>query len=199
MGTGLGKQAKILTPQNITKILDHISRTRYPIRNKVIFLLSCKAGLRAKEISAITWSMVLNSDGVVGDVINLTNIASKGKKGGRQIPFNDMLKEALVDLFNSSEEKPLPESSIIRTERGNHTTAQVITNFFKVLYSSLGLKGLSSHSGRRTFITNCATKISLVGGSLRDVQQLAGHGSLQTTQRYIEGNSEAKQKLVKLI
>jgi site-specific recombinase XerD len=34
---------------------------------------------------------------------------------------------------------------------------------------------------------------------LRDVQQLAGHASLSTTQRYIEGDSEAKRKLVDLI
>ena len=35
--------------------------------------------------------------------------------------------------------------------------------------------------------------------SLRDVQQLAGHSSLATTQRYIEGDTEAKRKLVNLI
>jgi site-specific recombinase XerD len=37
------------------------------------------------------------------------------------------------------------------------------------------------------------------GGSLRDVQQLMGHASLQTTQRYVEGNSDAKRKLMSLI
>jgi integrase/recombinase XerD len=37
------------------------------------------------------------------------------------------------------------------------------------------------------------------GGSLRDVQQLAGHVSLATTQRYIEGDSDAKRKLVGMI
>jgi len=51
----------------------------------------------------------------------------------------------------------------------------------------MGLNGCSSHSGRRTFITNAAKKISSVGGSLRDVQMLAGHSSLAVTQRYIEG------------
>jgi integrase len=37
------------------------------------------------------------------------------------------------------------------------------------------------------------------GGSLRDVQQLVGHASLATTQKYIEGDTEAKRKLVNLI
>ena len=50
-------------------------------------------------------------------------------------------------------------------------------------YRHLGFVGCSSHSGRRTFITNAARRISTVGGSLKDVQQLAGHSNLRTTQR----------------
>jgi integrase len=63
----------------------------------------------------------------------------------------------------------------------------------------IGLAGCSSHSGRRTFITRAARKITEAGGSLRDVQQLAGHASLAMTQRYIEGDSDAKRKLIALI
>ena len=66
-------------------------------------------------------------------------------------------------------------------------------------YRSLGFTGCSSHSGRRTFITNAARKISTVGGSLRDVQALAGHSSLTTTQRYIEVNAEAKRRVVEVV
>ena len=67
-----------------------------------------------------------------------------------------------------------------------------ITLWFFQLYHDLGLTGCSSHSGRRTFITRAARNIIQAGGSLRDVQQLAGHSSLNTTQRYIEGDNEAK-------
>ena len=63
----------------------------------------------------------------------------------------------------------------------------------------LRLAGCSSHSGRRTFITNAAKKISTVGGSLRDVQALAGHSSLSVTQRYIEAEGEAQRKIVDLM
>lgn len=66
-------------------------------------------------------------------------------------------------------------------------------------YEQQGFVGCSSHSGRRTFITNAARKISLVGGSLRDVQMLAGHSSLRITQRYIDGEQEAQRKIVDLI
>jgi integrase/recombinase XerD len=55
----------------------------------------------------------------------------------------------------------------------------------------------SSQSGRRTFITNAALKISTVGGSLRDVE-LAGYANLRTTQRYIDANLDAQVKVVAL-
>jgi integrase/recombinase XerD len=93
-----------------------------------------------------------------------------------------------------------PETAyVVTTERSAHTSPQAVVNMFKRWYGDLGLLGCSSHSGRRTFITNAARKISTVGGSLRDVQMLAGHSSLAVTQRYIDGDSEARKKIVDLI
>lgn len=77
--------------------------------------------------------------------------------------------------------------------------ANSIVNWFGALYRTIGLEGCSSHSGRRTFITKAARLIYRVGGSLRDVQQLAGHASIEMTQRYIEGNDAAKRALVQLV
>jgi integrase/recombinase XerD len=87
----------------------------------------------------------------------------------------------------------------VTTELNDRTSARAIVNLIHRWYTDLGLVGCSSHSGRRTFITNAARKISTVGGSLRDVQSLAGHSSLQTTQRYIEGDSEARKRVVDLV
>lgn len=66
-------------------------------------------------------------------------------------------------------------------------------------YQALGELGCWSHSGRQTFITSAAKKISTGGGSLHDVQMMAGHSSLAVTQRYIEGDSEARRKIVDVI
>ena len=88
---------------------------------------------------------------------------------------------------------------MITSERSPKTSATVIVNLFAHWYRKLGFKGCSSHSGRRTFITNAARKISLVGGSLRDVQVLAGHAALSTTQRYIDADVDAQRKVVELI
>ena len=74
-----------------------------------------------------------------------------------------------------------------------------IVNFFAIAYRAIGLEGCSSHSGRRTFITRAARLVHKAGGSLRDVQILAGHRSIQTTQRYIDGDTDAQRRLVALI
>jgi integrase/recombinase XerD len=66
-------------------------------------------------------------------------------------------------------------------------------------YQQMGFEGCSSHSGRRTFITNAARKIGSVGGSIKDVQMLARHSSLIMTQRYIESDVDAMKKVVELV
>ena len=124
---------------------------------------------------------------------DLTNQASKGRSG-RVIPLNRDLRQALQKLFQSRRASPY----VITSERSQKTSAAGIVNLFAGWYRTLGFQGCSSHSGRRTFITGTARKISTVGGSLRDVM-LAGHAALSTTQRYIEANVEAQRKVVDLI
>ncbi|HCR85161.1 MAG TPA: site-specific integrase [Alphaproteobacteria bacterium] len=191
------KQAKILSDKQQKLALTFIQGTRYPLRNKVIFLLSVKAGLRAKEISCITWSMISDSQGQVCDALTLQDNASKGKSG-RIIWLSKELKDALIE-YKASERKYSSSNYVITSERSEKVNSQIIVNFFGTLFKNLQFEGASSHSGRRTFITNAARKITSVGGSLRDVQQLAGHSSLSTTQRYIEFDSEAMKKVVELV
>lgn len=192
----LSKQAKLLSRAQSDAVLAFVATTRHPLRNRLIFLLSARAGLRAKEIAKLTWDMVTDSDGTVAADIALRNEASKGASG-RVIPMSKELRSAMEAW--RAEGDWSPTQRIITTERAKSTSSQVIVNLFRSWYARLGFQGCSSHSGRRTFITNAARRISTVGGSLRDVQALAGHSSLGTTQRYIEINADAKRKIVELI
>ena len=198
----LTKQSKTLTTQQINTMSTYLRSKRNGLRNQTIFYLSVYSGLRSKEISHLSWKQILTSDGNIGDSIHLTNSSSKGKNGGRIIPLHKKLKQNLIELHNKHKTKSYynPNTSfVITTERQPFTTSQTIVNMFQSFYTKLNYIGCSSHSGRRTFITNTSKKISLVGGSLRDIQYLSGHSSLQTTQLYIEGDSKSRTKVVDLL
>jgi len=196
--TGLTKHAKTINPKMVIATLHYLDGTRHPVRNRLIFLLSVKMGLRAKEIAHLTWSMILDAEGNFTATLTLDNSASKGKRGGRVIPLSQTIRDALRTHYDPSARKD-PHHRIIQTERSDKVAPQVIVNMFQKWFADLGYEGCSSHSGRRTFITNASKKISSVGGSLRDIQYLAGHSSLQTTQGYIEGDSRARERVVELV
>lgn len=190
-----GRQAKILSDIQIERLLVYASSTRNPERNRVIVLLAMKAGLRASEIANLTWDMVVGPTGEVGSVIELYDHAAKRRRG-RRIPLHPDLRLSLVvwrAIASSS------RGHVITSQRGQRMTPVSVVNWFAVAFQAVGLDGCSSHSGRRTFITRAARALHHAGGSMRDVQLLAGHRSLQTTQQYIDGDTDIQRKLVSLI
>jgi len=191
-----GKQAKTLCAADLAKLLRLAKRGRYPERDRVMVLLSVKAGLRACEIAGLTWAMMLNANGRLAGHIEVRDSISKRRRG-RTVPMNGELRLALLALCEFS--SPDRSDPVIESERGGPMCAMAVINWFARRYRAAGLEGCSSHSGRRTFITNAARIVHKVGGSLRDVQQLAGHASISMTQRYIEGHTPAKRALVDLI
>src|SRR5215470_15819594 len=112
------KQAKMLTPKQETAVLTYLQTRRYPVRDRVMFLLSIKAGLRAKEIARLTWAMMTDADGQIGEVLALPNKASKGRGGGRVIPLNWLLRQALVHLYQPLGDEVHPERPVVVSERG---------------------------------------------------------------------------------
>ena len=197
----LTKQAKTLTKPQQKMVFTWIGQKRNGLRNQIMFLLSFKAGLRAKEISVLKWSDVTDSDGLIGNSIRITNEMSKGNSGGRQIAMNKELQMHLIGMFKEQTEKRGFDLNdrVIQSERKKVVASVVIANTFKDWFKECGFIGCSSHSGRRTFITEAARKVSTVGGSLRDIQYLAGHSSIQTTQKYIETNEDCHRQLINLI
>jgi integrase/recombinase XerD len=140
--------------------------------------------------------MVLDAEGRISDQLRLENEAAK-KLSGRVIPLKAEVRAALTDYLGGT--APKRDELVLRSTRGGHMRAQSIINWFRTVYTELGLTGASSHSGRRHFVTMAARKIGEVGGSLRDVQDLAGHRALSTTQLYIAKSPDAQRRIVDLI
>ena len=189
-----GRQAKLITPSVLRRMLTHVRGSHDPARDRVIILLSVKAGLRAAEIAQLDWSMVLDARGKLNDAIAVHDAIAK-KRSGRRIPVHQDLRQALSVLYRQS----IPDGPVIRSMRGGPMRPNSIVNWFVQLFAELGLDGCSSHSGQRTFITVAARNAHRAGCSLRDVQLLAGHRSIETTQCYIDGDTRGQRKLVSLL
>ncbi|QFT76015.1 site-specific integrase [Erythrobacter sp. THAF29] len=191
-----GQPARVLERSDLDRLLLHCITKRHKLRDQAIVLLSFKAGLRACEIAGLTWQMALRSDNKVGSQLTLSGgIAKYGS--GRIIPLHRDLRRALKRLHKEQGNPPI--GPVVPSERGGHMTPRGIVNWFGFAYRELGLVGCSSHSGRRTFITQSARLVSKFGGSLRDVQELAGHRALTTTERYIQGDRDAQRTLIGML
>ena len=128
----LGKQAKVLNKHQINMMLNHLSTTRLPVRNQLIFLLSVKTGLRAKEIANLRWEMLVDATGDIGTSLHLTDDASKGN-GGRIVPLNKDVVEFLGILFDMEQDRL---GFIIRTDEISIEN-RIMSSFF-IIYILLG-------------------------------------------------------------
>src|SRR5579872_4712418 len=155
-----GKQAKILSARQLRAALGRAGRGRYPERDQVMVLLSVRAGLRAGEIAKLTWPMVLDAQGRLADRIELYDQAAK-KASGRTIPMHPSLRQAL-ECLRLEQGKG---EHVVFSERGTAMRPGSVVNWFAGLYRSLGYEGCSSHSGRRTFVTNAARLVFKAGRS----------------------------------
>ena len=126
----------------------------------------------------------------------LPNVATKGKTGGREIPLHDALRAALVALKPAGD---VSDQRIVLDGRGFPLTANACVQWFHRLYAGLGFDGASSHSGRRTLITRLAKTIVAAGGTLRDVQMLAGHSTLNMTAAYIDADAGAQARAIRAL
>ncbi|OEJ66816.1 tyrosine-type recombinase/integrase [Magnetovibrio blakemorei] len=186
-------QAAVLKETELKRVLAVVTQHgTLASRNRLAVLLSHWAGMRAGEIAAIKIMDVVNDDGAVRDRIHLSVEQTKGKRG-RTVFLNTKLQREIAKYLEwrkwTDERKPL-----ILSSKGGHFTPTSMVNLFKRIYVQAGLPDARSHSGRRSYLTTLANK----GVSVFVLQQLAGHRSIQTTQRYVTVNEDMMVKAAEL-
>lgn len=186
-------QAKVLTETEIKRVLAVIAAKRHADRNRIAVMLSFLGGMRAGEIAALRISSVVDRDGEIRNLIRLSPDMTKGSKSRDVIVSQRLQRELKRYVATLSFWKP--DLPLIKSQK--HTkafSANTMVQLLNQIYREAGIDGASSHSGRRSFITKLASK----GVSARVLQQLAGHSSLATTQRYIDVTDKMLQEAVEL-
>lgn len=187
------KRAKTLTKEQVNTVMEYVHATsRAPLRDTVIVLLSFKAGLRVGEIAGLDWTDVCDAFGNVReDAFTIpSDIAKKGSE--RELPMHPALYAALVAHKATSAHTKGNDPVIPgRYQHRERVTPNTLQRYLARLYSSIGLHGCTSHSGRRSFITAAARVANDYQCSLKDVQIMAGHKYIDTTEGYIEASKGA--------
>ncbi len=189
------KQAKLLTEKEQKRIYAVIDAHRYKSRNRAVFALSFFAGLRACEIAGLKVGDVYDAQGQVRNTLYLAVGQTKGDEANSVLVSKRLSK--VLAKYASEYPKHIknPQVPLIFSAKQEGFSAQTIVNLFARFYELAGVKGASSHSGRRQFITELADK----GINVRVIQALARHKDIGTTQRYIDYNENKLRQAIECI
>lgn len=143
-------------------------------RDTAVLLLLYGCGLRIGEALALTAAEAPRGE---QEVLLVTG---KGRKQ-RQVPLLPLVTAAVADYMEACPHHLAPEGPLFRAIRGGPLVARTIQARLQALRGALGLPdGATPHALRHSF----ATHLLAGGGDLRAIQELLGHASLSTTQRY---------------
>ena len=187
------KQAKTLTEQELKTVLAYCRTRKHANRDRLAVLLGHWAGLRAKEIAALKRHHVMGEDGRIRDSFLLTAEETKGRKA-RRVFLSTRLQKEIGDYLKAVKLREI-NPYLLQSQKGMVFSANTMCQLLCQIYRECGIEGASSHSGRRSFITNLANK----GVSVRVLQELAAHSNLATTQKYIDVNDEQMRNAVNVI
>ena len=174
-------QAKTLTASELDQLLNYINTRKYAARNKSMLLLTHLAGLRVGEVACLRWSDVTTTDGQIKDEIRLLPDMTKGRHA-RTVFVSAKLKSELQAYAEQAKcvDSSYPFFASQKSVKDGFS-ANSLSQTIALLYEGAGLEGASSHSGRRTFLTNLANK----GTAIHILKTLAGHRSISTTAAYL--------------
>ena len=178
---------KVLSVEEVDKLLDIECNTSYDYRNKAMLELMYSSGLRVSELLNL----------VVTDVDLHNNIVKVFGKGAKEriVPIGEVATIALEKYINEY------RNSLIKRGRytdvlflNNHGNKMSRSGFFKIIQKIADDCGIKKEISPHTLRHSFATHMLLYGADLRSIQELLGHENMSTTSIYTHvGNSELRK------
>ena len=188
-------QARALNTVEMEQVLAHVNAGRHAYRNRCFILLTHLAGMRVGEVASLRWVDVLTADGHIKEEIRLLPEMTKGKHA-RTVFVSTRLREELQRYTDMHRRSATLECPLFYSQKDARKgfTANSLTQTIAKLYRGAGLDGATSHSGRRSFLTNLANK----GTAIHLLRTLAGHRSISTTATYLYSSPTQLKAAVEL-
>ena len=184
-------QARVFTEEEVEVVLASIENNRHSVRNKALFLLTLRAGLRIGTAAKITCADVLNADGSLKEVVVARRSIMKGKKTSTLYLTHPDLRKSLIEWLNQRPKLATCDNVFV-SQQGREFTPNGLSKLMWKVYAKAGLEGFSSHSNRRTF----ATQVLKSGADIVALQTLLNHSNISTTARYVSHNEDYLKTMV---
>ncbi|HAP70269.1 MAG TPA: hypothetical protein DCR04_11190 [Flavobacteriales bacterium] len=183
----MSKQGKASTLDQAqhSSMLQFLSNSRHSERNKAIYLLTYRAGLRIGSVAGLRLNDVIDSSGKLKEVVNLHSSIVKGGKNYAAYINHPELRSALVDFLRIRRDRKGVDA-LFMSQKGTAFTPNSLSHLMLKLYGSAGFEQASSHSGRRSFATN----ILRSGVDIVALKTLMNHSNIATTAEYVSHNEE---------
>ena len=135
-------QARVLNPQELRRVLDHVATRRHNARNRAMLLLTHYAGMRVGEVAALRINDVLNGDSTIKDEVRLMPEQTKGKHA-RTVYLNERMQKEIGQYLRVLRIKD-PTKPLFYTQKQAGFSANSLTQYFFYLYRAVGIDGASS-------------------------------------------------------
>ena len=186
-------QAKTLTKQELKRVLDVVAVSgKHALRNRVMILMTHYCGMRIGEVASLRVGNVLGSDGRILEQIVLSVEQTKGSRSRVVYVPKRMCKE--LDAYVATLKRKGSDDYLFPSQKARCLSANSACQLVNRLYKTAGLVGATSHSGRRTLLTDLSEK----GVSVFVLAELAGHRHISTTQRYVMVNEQMLKNAINL-
>ena len=190
---GTSGRAAVLSPVQVKTVLRlAAARPRLPDRSTVVLMMSIGLGLRAKELAALRWVDLFDTNWTLRDVLHLKAAYTKGAKT-RDLYLSWPKLRQTLDAYGAKSRPTELNRPLFRSQKGGHLRPSSMARFLKSLYREAGLPTASSHSGRRTLITSLAER----GIDLKAISAIAGHSSVRMTAVYVEDNPKRLSRIMR--
>jgi integrase/recombinase XerD len=186
-------QAKVLTQDEIDSVLRYLGKKQHAMRNQAMFLLTHGCGVRIKELVSMRICDVMDRNGHINQEIYLNRNQTKGDKGRTvylSVKMREVIRNYLCERFGLQNLLAVTMTDTSRALFANQKnpdrgfSPSTGCQMFHYWYKDCNIIHGSSHSGRRSFITNLANK----GVAIHVLKELAGHRSIVVTEKYIAKN-----------